>query len=53
MKVYGKKVLTKPYPCRFPDIQAERKEGGFQIEIVVPKADIKERVRKHSFKFNG
>jgi len=42
MKVYGKKVLTKAYPCRFPDIQSERKEGGFQIEIVVPKAEASE-----------
>ena len=42
MKVYGKKVLTGIYPCRFPQVQKERAEGGHQIEIVVPKAKAKD-----------
>jgi hypothetical protein len=39
MKVYGDKVLTGVYPCRFPDIHEERAEGGYQIELVVPKSE--------------
>ncbi len=35
-KLYGKKVVTGIYPCRFPDIHT-KKDGKFQIEIVVPK----------------
>lgn len=40
-KHYGEKVQLPPYPCRFPDFQAERKDGGFQVEIVVPMAEAK------------
>lgn len=42
MKVYGEKILTKPYPCRFPNIQEKTKDGKYQIEIVVPMAEAKE-----------
>lgn len=40
-KHYGEKVQLPAYPARFPDIQAERKDGGYQIEILVPMADAK------------
>lgn len=40
-KHYGEKIQLPPYPCRFPDFQAERKDGGFQVEIVVPMAEAK------------
>lgn len=40
-KFYGEKVQLPAYPARFPDIQAERKDGGYQIEILVPMADAK------------
>ena len=41
MKIYGAKVQLPAYPARFPDIQSERKEGGYQVEIVVPMEDAK------------
>lgn len=41
-KHYGERVQLKAYPCRFPDIQSEKKEGGYQIEIVVPIEEAKE-----------
>ena len=41
MKVYGDKILLPKYPCRFPEVQKEREEGGYQIEIVVPMAEAK------------
>ena len=40
-KIYGEKVQLPAYPCRFPDFQAERKDGGFQVEIIVPMAEAK------------
>lgn len=40
-KHYGEKVQLPAYPCRFPDFQAERKDGGYQVEIVVPMAEAK------------
>ena len=41
MKHYGERVEIGAYPCRFPDFQAERKDGGYQVEIVVPMAEAK------------
>lgn len=41
-KHYGERVQLKAYPCRFPDIQAEKKDGGYQIEIVVPIEEAKD-----------
>lgn len=41
-KHYGERVQLKAYPCRFPDIQSEKKDGGYQIEIVVPIEEAKD-----------
>lgn len=40
-KLYGDKIITGIYPCRFPDIHV-KKDGKFQIEIVVPKEEAME-----------
>lgn len=40
-KHYGERVQLGAYPCRFPDFQSERKDGGFQVEIVVPMEEAK------------
>lgn len=42
MKLNGKKIETKVYKCRFPEIHAKNKDGVYQIEILVPKEDVKE-----------
>lgn len=41
-KVSGKKIETKKYKCRFPEIHQKNEKGQFQIEILVPKEDVKE-----------
>lgn len=40
-RIYGDKVQLGAFPCRFPEVQIERKEGGYQIEILVPIAQAK------------
>lgn len=40
-KFYGDKVQLGAYPCRFPEVQTERKEGGYQVEILVPMSEAK------------
>lgn len=40
-KYYGDRKELPAYPCRFPDFQTERRDGGFQVEIIVPIAEAK------------
>lgn len=39
MAIYGTKVLTDAYPCRFAYLSMQNEKGKYSVELLVPKED--------------